>query len=396
MKANYLPCAVAFAVLVPALCSRATTPANTEQAKISSWCSYRGGNTNTGQGGYSKVGFPPDDGAVGRVHWKASLPAGFTSEAVIGDNDLCYVTVSSARTTSVYAVDTVFGRVQWSQTTAETATSLSTSTPATDGVKVYVASTDGKVMALDAAGGRKLWTYDVPGAKPGELNTSSPKVDDSFVYAIFEDTLYAIDKQTGELKWQRKVGPIWTAEAVCITGGRVFVGGYENAVALNAQDGSVLWEAPVPGLRSPVADGSHIYIACRDARVRCLDSSSGKLLWSIKLGFSLSGLAISRGSVLVKDTFGQTGHLYALYADTGKIKWTYSPVSGSASIAVDKDGVVYTTAMPKLIAIHTGTGKKKWTLNLRHGVIPTLYSPTVGPDGTVYIADGEGVLYSVQ
>lgn len=74
--------------------------------------------------------------------------------------------------------------------------------PALDGDTLYVASTDGKLYAVDRAAGTKKWELDLKSRL-----TSSPAVASGLVYlAAWDGNFYAVDAAAGQVKWKFATG----------------------------------------------------------------------------------------------------------------------------------------------------------------------------------------------
>jgi outer membrane protein assembly factor BamB len=87
------------------------------------------------------------------------------------------------------------------------------------------------------------------------------------------------------------------------------------------------------------------------------------------------------------------GHLYALDAVTGTLKWDYAPASGSLESSMDfSNGVIYTGIADKLTAIDTATRTIKWTYSTG-GII---YSTPSVSNGVVYINCDDGYFHAVD
>src|SRR5208283_5019144 len=92
------------------------------------------------------------------------------------------------------------------------------------------------------------------------------------------------------------------------------------------------------------------------------------------------------------------GHvrLKAISATTHTTLWTWSGVGGALSTtpAVAPDGVVYViTDLRNQDLIAIKNGKTLWT---RAGLYLNGGSPTIGPDGTVYVEGSNSELYAVS
>jgi outer membrane protein assembly factor BamB len=142
---------------------------------------------------------------------------------------------------------------------------IGNSSPIVWGNRVFLqsASADGKerrLLCLNLADGGILWSVAVPGShsRTHERNTlasSTPATDGERVYAVFWDgeelTLCAYDFQ-GQLLWKRGLGAHKSQHGAGISPtvyrGKVFLAndqdGASMVVALDAKSGNPVWEAP--------------------------------------------------------------------------------------------------------------------------------------------------------
>lgn len=136
-------------------------------------------------------------------------------------------------------------------------------------VFVQSAAVDGTarhLLAFDAATGRQRWAGTVPGARArihpqNTLASSTPASDGSRVYCVFWDGerlgLYAFDF-AGSRQWKADLGPFASqhgaAASPVVYGGRVFVAddqdGTAAVVAFDAASGREVWRAERRGFRA--------------------------------------------------------------------------------------------------------------------------------------------------
>lgn len=244
------------------------------------------------------------------------------------------------------------------------------SSPAVAGGVVYFGSADGNLYAVDAASGKLRWKFDAH----GRVN-SSPAVVGGVVYVVSLDgNLYAVDAATGTQRWS------FTTE-----GERRFT----KAGNLGAFPPTEVVPDPWDFfLSSPAVAGGAVYFGSGDGHVYALDAGTGALKWKYKTGDVVhSSPAVSGGIVYVGswDTY-----FYALDAGTGDLKWKFKTgddakihlmtgIPGSAAIA---NGRVYFGCRDaNFYALDALTGALKWAApNDGSWVIA---SPAVA-DGVVY------------
>jgi outer membrane protein assembly factor BamB len=142
--------------------------------------------------------------------------------------------------------------------------------------RVFTASYDGSVFAVDAGDGRVLWRRFIG----GELY-STPTVAGPYLYIgnKTDGGLYCLRVADGSTVWCSVLGSsVYSSPAV--DGGKVFVGTANDFVALSATDGQVLWRFPTPArvFGSASVLGSAVYFSDLGHTYAC-DTRSGALLW---------------------------------------------------------------------------------------------------------------------
>ncbi len=125
--------------------------------------------------------------------------------------------------------------------------------PAVDG-RLYLGTDTTNLLALDAASGRTIWSFNAPSAIK-----ASPSYDDGKVFfADYQSSMFAIDAKSGRLAWRSntsKVPPY----------GR---GGFFS---------------------SPAVAFGNVYAARDDGTVYAFDEQSGKVAWHFDAGAAVYG-----------------------------------------------------------------------------------------------------------
>lgn len=130
--------------------------------------------------------------------------------------------------------------------------------------RVYQASLDHNLYALDAQTGELVWTF-----RAGASIASQPALKDGVLYfGSFDERVYAVDAATGKEIWRsadRLDGWLWCDPLV--DGDELFVGSVKGRFyAIDAQTGEVRWRSQVGGsIRAqPVIVGNNIYVVASD------------------------------------------------------------------------------------------------------------------------------------
>jgi len=288
----------------------------------------------------------------------------------------------------LYAIEAATGTVRWKFD----AKSRVPSSPAVAGGVVYALSYDGNLYALDASTGKEKWHFAtggehrftathmhgvLPAAEsmpdPFDVYLSSPMIFESAVYFGSSDgNVYAVDANTGNLKWKFKTGDVVHATPA-IANGTVYVGSWDsNFYALDAATGKEKWRFKTGedpdihnqvGIQSSAAvmDGM-VYFGCRDSNFYALDATTGEKKWAFnnKGSWVVGSPAVRDGKVYFGTS--DSGQFYIVDAKTGaklasweSKKW---PMFSSPSIA---GNMLYVgTNSGKLVAVDLSGPKQAW------------------------------------
>lgn len=147
-------------------------------------------------------------------------------------------------------------------------------TPAYDNGIVY-ANADGILRAIDVETGMEEWKHSVNNWVISSPALSSFSIEEFVVIGAHFGRVHAVDRATGDLRWEFKVG-------------KALFGATPYTRDSNALVGS------------PVIAGEVVYIGAPDGRLYALELTTGKALWSYYLGAPVfSTPAISGNMVYV-------------------------------------------------------------------------------------------------
>lgn len=147
-------------------------------------------------GGTSRGDVVAVDAASGHERWQTRLDAAIRSRPLVRD-DSVYV-ATAAGTVAALGAD---GTVLWQQSLGV----LPTPGLALGGDVLVVGTVDRQYHALDAASGRRLWSFATEG-----VVRSAPAIAGQVVYGASSDGhLYALDLESGRLQWKYRLdGPV--------------------------------------------------------------------------------------------------------------------------------------------------------------------------------------------
>jgi outer membrane protein assembly factor BamB len=254
----------------------------------------------------------------------------------------------------------------------------------------------------------KRWSTDTGVGYDGyNLNLLPGVAGGRLFVADREGRVTALDALTGKKLWQ--VRTEMTISAGPGTGEGLVLVGTSNAevLALDAVDGSERWRATVSSevLAVPQTDLDKVIVQTADGNVTALDAASGQQLWvhdrSVPV-LTLRGTstpAVEQGIVVAGFS---NGKLVALTADRGLVAWQASiaipqgrselerivDIDGDPVIA---DGAVYvTTFQGRVAVVDLRTGDLGWTRDMSsHAGLGVDYSQ-------VYVTDEDSNVWALS
>jgi outer membrane protein assembly factor BamB len=226
--------------------------------------------------------------------------------------------------------------------------------------RLFVGTHDGKLIALDPAGGAVLWEFAA-----GDSVLGAPAVADGRLYAgSFDGHVYALAAATGRLLWKRDTrGAIVSTPAVA--GNRLVVGNRSyDLLGLDAAGGEIAWKRYIwfswVESSATIRDGV-AYVGSSDAAaVFAFDVGSGRSVWKADVfGWAWGQPAVTAERVYVgtSSTPGYMGGAHrggamAIDRATGAAVWRFAVEPGAegetygfpGSPAVG-DGLVFFTGL---------------------------------------------------
>lgn len=158
--------------------------------------------------------------------------------SVAADRDRVYL---ASRDHTLYALDAATGRERWRVTAGD----LMTATPALYRDLVIFAAYDGKVSAVSARDGSARWTFDAALAVPGDLTVAGDRV----LVGSRSYDLISLDAATGREQWRRYYWFSWIESPAVVGDGVVYTGSSDavHVYARDLADGALRWKTAVPG-----------------------------------------------------------------------------------------------------------------------------------------------------
>ncbi|MFE1808919.1 PQQ-binding-like beta-propeller repeat protein [Streptomyces sp. NPDC059533] len=269
----------------------------------------------------------------------------------------------------VEARDTASGELKWTYRTGDTTGSAKVEAAA--GGSVYVVTGRGVIHVVAADTGKQRWVEPADGTRGGvrALAVAGPSL-----YAVSDEDVRALDAATGKQRWQ--VSASGGAAHIEVASGTVYVScesdepGVEYAeehatlFALEADTGNIKWQyrSANPLRSDPAVSGDTVYIGSWDNQLHALDAVSGTSKWAYDAREPIGSTPVVADGVVYATT--QYGTVVAVDARTGDEVWRDdAPKYGTGGRAPQVvDGVVYVADgdRKRIRALDARSGAQKW------------------------------------
>ncbi len=320
----------------------------------------------------------PDDLGCLQSRWRVELGRGYPGPIVAEDR----VFVAETRDKKyevVRALDRDSGRELWRTEWegswkvpffAARNGSWIRSTPAWDGLHLFVGGIREILVSLDGATGEERWRLDFPTTFGTEVPhfgfASSPMIDGDHLYIQAANSLFKLDKESGEVVWRSlegdgdiSVSGAFSSPVLATLAGRrqLVVQSRLELHGVDLESGEVLWSQPVPHFRgmnilTPAVDGDTVLTS---------SYKQGSFLYRISQdgdGFAVEELWRHKSQAYMSSPVLVDGHAYlhlgnqrltCLDLEAGEDRWTSKPfgkywskaVQGNKILALDESGELY-------------------------------------------------------
>lgn len=234
--------------------------------------------------------------------------------------------------------------------------------PAVVGDRVYVASVNGDVQALDAANGRRLWSTEV---KKISWSGGPAASADMVVVGALNGQVRAYSAQDGSELWQVQLSSeIITAPAISA-----------NVIAVRTQDGRLYGLDP--------ANGSRRWVYEQTVPVLSLRGNSSPLIGN---GFVIDGFDTGR-LVAVRDVDGAPAWVQVLAAGEGRTE-VERLADADGQLVLDNGELFASSYNGQVAAFHAESGRSLWTRDM------SSFAGLAVGGSTVVVSDAEGNVWA--
>lgn len=292
----------------------------------------------------------------GKLLWQFSAKGKIYATPLVAGNRV----IVPCTDAQVYCLDARNGRVLWRQPTGKAIVS----SPALYRNMAIIAGSDGHCRAWDIATGKQQWDFD----SVRNFVETKPLVYNGKVYfGSWGNDFYALDAATGKRTWTWNNGSSnrMFSPAACwpvASGNKIFIVAPDQYMtALDAATGQVLWRHRDTANRvreslGLSADSGKVYVKTMQGYVLVFNARSPQqeLLWKspVALGYEIcpSPIPEYRNSIYVPT---QSGAIYALSATDGTLQWRhkFSNCLVNNIQAVDEQTVIASSADGRVICL---------------------------------------------
>lgn len=351
-----------------------------------------GGATSSGcdpdANGWNGAGAGPRQTGQAAVHihdpkagwapaWQYPARGAAPSDRVTGPPAVAGGTAYTATTNgTLVALDAATGRRQWSSAPAQGEQGTVQTPIALDGCGAVLATTfhgpsgqpQGALRAVDLRSHQRRW-----GLQAADEIFSAPQIVDGVAYAglSFAASSGALDRDhvldgyyinDGSRGYRKRFnGAVLASPASDHQ--RIWIGDLDQNLYALGPGGKQLWTYTTEGIISlpAIDDGNSIVVASADHDVALLDAGNGHERWHVEVGAIQAPMALAGGTVYVADS---EGTVHALATSDGNEKWHRdlgTPVTRAVVTAGDRLFVVDDDGVLHVLDTANGNETVSWT-----------------------------------
>ena len=232
------------------------------------------------------------------------------------DGSVAFVPLSSS-VQSITAFDLFEGKPRWKKNYGDVEV-----TPCLLRQKIFFGNTAGTFFSIERATGDVRWKFELPDNATYKGIRSSPAADSgTIVFGADDGRVYALDAETGARMWTFDTGGPVVASPLIVSG-TVFVGNRLGTFfALNLSSGRPAWQSHTgaPIYANGVPAGDVVIVGNLAGEALGFRVSDGMRVWRTDLGGPINaGGAVAGGTVYIETMKKQ---IYGLDTGDGAITW---------------------------------------------------------------------------
>lgn len=226
--------------------------------------------------------------------------------------------------------------------------------------------------------------------------TSTPSGNHNTIFVGAKDgMLYALEKETGKIRWKFKTEGEITAQAKTYANNVYFGSDDSFFYCLDVRTGKLQWKLKTRGGIDTAAIFKDNIVFINSFYLYALDAHSGQIMWRCKTGQTPTDITMNEKTIFVKDDFS---FLHAINIENGEKKWEYPKtklgvnLNNYASPLANEKDVFFTLGEDKFISYNIKTKKKNWEFKPKKNKIDV---PPILTEELIIIADYD-TLYALN
>ncbi len=274
--------------------------------------------------------------------WRVAIPQGVESTGAL-INDRLFVGSNNGK---LYSINLTNGQILWN---FDTKSEIVAEPLLQEGV-LYFLSGSQSVFAVDATSGKQLWTYNRQDTS--NLMTirggSKPSFAAGSLFVGFSDgSVVSLNSKTGTQQWEITLNRNSRFKDIdsspLVDGDSIYINSYDDKLyCLSKNKGEVIWKSPYGGVSTPLIMGDHLITTSTKGDLVSLSKKDGSLTWKRKTN---NGIFIDpveyKGFIVSAETQGNLSLFDHL---TGEPKATFQPGRGVFSkptVVANKDLIYF-------------------------------------------------------
>lgn len=273
--------------------------------------------------------------------WSLPIPYGVESSGVL-INDRLFVGSNNGR---LYSINLINGQILWS---FDTKSEIVAEPLLNEGVLYFISGSQA-VFALDAVTGKQLWTYNRQDTSSTMTvrGGSKPSYSAGFLYVGFSDgSVVSLNAKTGTPQWEITLNRNTRFKDIdsspLIDGDSLYINSYDdNLYSISKNRGEINWKSPYGGATTPLVLGEHLISTSSKGDLLSLSKKDGSLIWKKTTN---QGMFIDpttyKGLIVAAESQGKLGLYDHL---TGDLKASFEPGRGvfSKPTVVPSKNLIY-------------------------------------------------------
>jgi outer membrane protein assembly factor BamB len=310
------------------------------------------------------------DGQSGKVLWSFAAAGPITIPPTVGPAQV-FVASDIGSTHFLRALDAKTGFLIWQYTRKNPPECMCSQASILTGGMLFAQSDGHSLYAFAPAGAapaRRLWQF--PGS--GAPLTTPVVAHNLVVFGSGDHDVYALDAETGAVRWTGTTGYVFTA-APAIAGNTVVIGDQGgNIDGFDLRSGKLLWSNAAGTIDAAATiAGRFAYLVSEDHNIYAMTAATGAQAWQYTMDdYSLFTPLVADNLVIVANRAGQ---LVAVDAKSGKPAWTTdlagTPFSPPAYFPAEH-AITLKIGDRAIGTFDIATGKALWRYNSEQVITP--------------------------